>query len=315
VPDPKASKGGKSTLRFRVGGVLWNETDSLYGKKSKDLVYVTRVSDDDELTIRTGDGTTGSRLPSGTENITATYRHGLGKAGNVDAGAIKTLLDRPKGLKSAYNPQPAKGGTDPESMERARVNAPNTVRTFDRAISLRDYEDLARGYNGIAKAKAGMTWENEEEVILLTIAGDDGVTIEEGDNIHDYFSDYLDNHRDPNHTVRILPHGETPIYLEAIVQVDPTYRVEDVVEAAEKAVMNYFDFDNLQFGEGIHKSDVYAVLQKVEGVTAVKIEYLYDTTKTYATLGAEAHIAIDIDKIAVLKTADMKITADFTQGE
>jgi hypothetical protein len=56
------------------------------------------------------------------------------------------------GLKSVTNPAGAAGGADPESLDQARTNAPNTVRTFGRIVSLRDFEDAAREFAGVAKA-------------------------------------------------------------------------------------------------------------------------------------------------------------------
>src|SRR5690242_21545550 len=58
--------------------------------------YVTGpASDDERMTVRFGDGTRGARLPTGTENVTAEYRTGIGRAGVVDAGRITLLATRP----------------------------------------------------------------------------------------------------------------------------------------------------------------------------------------------------------------------------
>ena len=67
-----------------------------------------------------GDGVRGARPPSGVNNVRATYRKGLGAAGNVAAESLTQLTQRPLGLKSVSNPLPAEGGTDPESAELAR---------------------------------------------------------------------------------------------------------------------------------------------------------------------------------------------------
>ena len=71
-----------------------------------------------------GDGRSGARLPSGTNNVRATYRKGLGVDGNVVAGSLTQLMTRPLGLKSVSNPLPAEGGTDPEAASAARQSIP-----------------------------------------------------------------------------------------------------------------------------------------------------------------------------------------------
>ena len=53
----------------------------------------------------------------------------------------------------------------------ARRNAPLTVLTLDRIVSLRDYEDFARAFGGIAKALATWTWDGQRQGIFVTVAG------------------------------------------------------------------------------------------------------------------------------------------------
>ena len=166
--------GTETTLQVRVNDVLWHEAPTLFGRGPRDRVYTTRAGDDGKVTVLFGDGRTGARLPSGTENVRATYRKGIGKAGNVKAGQLSLLLTRPLGVRAALNPLPAAGGDDPETLDRARRNAPLTVLTLDRIVSLRDYEDFARAFAGIAKALATWTWDGERQGVFVTVAGVDG---------------------------------------------------------------------------------------------------------------------------------------------
>ena len=76
-------------------------------------------------------------------------------------------------------PSPPTGGDDPESLDRARLNAPLTVLTLDRIVSLRDYEDFARAFAGIAKALATWTWDGERQGVFVTVAGVDGTPLAE----------------------------------------------------------------------------------------------------------------------------------------
>ena len=51
-------------------------------------------------------------------------------------------------------PDRAEGGVDPERRTRRAASIPLGVRTLGRAVSLLDYEDFARAFTGVAKAKA-----------------------------------------------------------------------------------------------------------------------------------------------------------------
>ncbi len=99
VPEAGAKNGAANTLELRVDGVLWHEADTLYGQGGDQRVYTTRVDDDGVMSVHFGDGQTGARLPTGSGNVAATYRQGIGSDGNVAAGSLTTLLDKPVGLK------------------------------------------------------------------------------------------------------------------------------------------------------------------------------------------------------------------------
>src|SRR5690606_5037072 len=100
------------------------EAASLFAADSQAHSYETSVDDAQVTTIRFGDGVEGARLPTGTSNVRVQYRKGTGLAGNVAAGQLTTLLTRPLGVSEVSNPEPATGGDDPESLDRARENAP-----------------------------------------------------------------------------------------------------------------------------------------------------------------------------------------------
>ena len=119
VSQPGAPNGVEDTLQIRVDGVLWTKVTTLLGAASDARVYTTSVSDDGKMTAQFG-GEPGARLPSGRNNIVAQYRQGLGPDGNVGAGVITTLLDRPAGLKAVLNPEAASGGAAQEPLEMAR---------------------------------------------------------------------------------------------------------------------------------------------------------------------------------------------------
>ena len=131
-----------------------------------------KIDDDARATVLFGDGVEGARLPSGDHNLRATYRKSLGLAGNVAAGKITNLLSRPLGVTGASNPAPATGGEDPETIDKARSNAPVTVLTLDRAVSIRDYQDFARAFAGIAKAHALWIAAGPARGVFLTVAGE-----------------------------------------------------------------------------------------------------------------------------------------------
>lgn len=287
---PSADPGGlKSSLKVLVNRVLWQETPSLYGQSPGAQVHTTRIADDSSITVQFGDNVTGAAPFSGRGNVMAIYRHGLGLAGRVRANTLTTLLDRPVGLKSVTNPQPAEGGADPETLDAARENAPLTVRTFGRAVSLRDFEDLVTATGEIAKAKATWVWNGEARTVHLTVAGQAAGTFSPDALSRIHAS--LTAQRDPNHTLFLDNFVRVPLVIAATIHIADAYVAADVEEAARTALLGALSFEALRFGQPLHLSDIYAVLQGVVGVVWVKVDLFQfkDQSPAYlAARGADA---------------------------
>jgi hypothetical protein len=291
IADSTSQGGAASTLSIKVGGVGWKARAGLFGAGQQDRIYTTSIDDDHETTVQFGDGSNGARLPTGKANIVARYRQGIGSDGILVAGQITTALDRPRGLKAVVNPVPATGGADAETSSGARENAPNTVRTFDRAVSLRDFEDLAREFARVDKALATWVWTGEERAVHLTVAGLDGVGLtatQLGD-----LRTYLDVRRDPNRVLLIS--GYLPVDIEVVLSVSVADdRLTDEVSAAvEAAIEEYFEFDERRFAQAVHLSDIYAEAQGVDGVVSVRVNVLrYQSDAVAVAHGAGPEQAI-----------------------
>jgi hypothetical protein len=271
--------GVASTLQLRVNDVLWDEAPTLYRRPPAERIYVTRRSDEGKTTAQFGDGVTGARLPSGVENITATYRVGLGLGGLVKANQISLLLTRSLGLKEVVNPLPATGAADAETRDEARENAPFTVLTLERIVSLQDFEDFARAYPGIGKAQATWLWQGEHKLIHVTIAGADGRSISTVSALYKNLILSMESARDPGPHVRVA--SFTPLFfnLQAKLLVTRGYLAEKVRAAAIVAILSAFSFPRRAFGQAVTKGEVYSVIQGVEGVDAVDVDRFHLSSK------------------------------------
>ena len=99
----------------------WHEVRQLRRRRSPaDRAFIDRTDDDGEDGRRLRRRRAGARVPTGVENVTAVYRTGIGKAGNVGAGQISLLATRPLGVKDVVNPLRASGGADREDRDQAR---------------------------------------------------------------------------------------------------------------------------------------------------------------------------------------------------
>lgn len=274
VSAPTAS-GGASTLELRVADVLWTEAPTLYQASPGARVYQTRQDDDGLTTVEFGDGVEGARLPSGQSNVRARYRKGLGVAGNVAAGQLTTLLSRPLGVSEVVNPEPATGGEDGELLERARDNAPLTVLTLDRAVSITDYASFARAFAGIDKAHALWIPAGPAQGVFLTIAGVDGAVVPPSGATFASLGAALRNHGDALVPLHLRNHLGVRFRVRLSVKVLASHETDPVLQALEAALRAHFSFARRQFGQTVSVDEVAAVAQAVAGVQAVHVTRLH----------------------------------------
>ena len=274
---PPAGAPLASSLAIWVNELQWREVPTLFGAGPHDRVFIVRLADDGTAAIKFGDGTNGARLPTGQENVRAVYRQGIGLAGLVQADQIKLLLTQPLGVKGVTNPLAPQGAADPQVLADARANAPRTVLTLDRVVSLQDYEDFARDFPGVAKAHAAWTWSGQRPGVLLTLLGPEGAAISETGPPADPLRAALVLQGIPRVPVLIVSRPPSLFQLSGTVQVAAD-RVPAVVEADMRAaLLAAFSFSAREFGQGLPVSEVIAVIQNVPGVAFIDVVHFQKT--------------------------------------
>jgi hypothetical protein len=267
--------GASPEITLRVDDIAWKPRDTLFGSTPRERAFVLQGDEQGRKFVQFGDGVSGARLSSGQNNVRATYRKGLGVAGNLAAESLSQLTQRPLGVKGVSNPLPAEGGTDPESSEEARQTMPLGTRTLGRAVSLLDYEDFARAFAGVAKARAEVLHLSAGPVIAITIAGPGGVVISPSSPVWIHLAEALAGSGDPHVAVRLLAHQPGTFRLGLKIQREPDFESSLVLAAVERALRVRFGFEARALGQPVHQSEVIAVAQAVRGVSAVDLDFLY----------------------------------------
>jgi len=262
--------GAEAALEVRINDVRWHEAPTLYSAGTNDRTYVLKIGEDGAATLQFGDGRHGARLPTGQENVRATYRKGMGAGGNLKPGQLSQLLTRPLGLKAVSNPQPALGGVDADSIEKARRSMPLGVRTLGRLVSLKDYEDYARAFTGIAKAQAVVLNTCAGRTVFVTVAGDNGEI--PPDSTLTQLLQALKRGGDPLAHCELAPYRKAPFSLALRIKYDADHQSAKVITDTEAALRAAFSFDAREFGQPVSRSEVMAVAQKVEGVLGVALD-------------------------------------------
>ncbi|UUY07417.1 putative baseplate assembly protein [Pseudomonas sp. J452] len=301
--------GRASSLELRINDVLWSEAPTLYHAAANARSYETSQDEAGYTTLQFGDGNEGARLPSGHSNVRVRYRKGLGGAGNLAAGKLTTLLSRPLGVSEVVNPVPASGGEDGESLAQARGNAPLTVLTLDRAVSIADYANFARAFAGIDKAHALWIPSGPARGVFLSLAGAQGATVAEGDTVYASLRAALLAYGDPLVPLRMVGYADARFRCRLAIKVLAEYDGELVLGQVEAALREHFGFAKRDFGQTVSVDELAAVAHGIAGVQAVQVSRLYRQGQPPG-LAPRLYAALPVASLSGLPQAAELLTLD-----
>jgi len=263
--------GRQSTLQVLVNGVAWTEVDGLYAATPSQQVFDVLNQSDGSADVLFGDGDEGALLPTGQNNLLANFRIGLGSSGNVPAGTLTTLIDRPLGVTGVTNPEAATGGQQPQSPDDISDRAPLSVLTLGRAVSLSDYENYAVGFAGITKAHALWNPSGRSRGVFLTVAGVGGAALSAANPTLNNLIASLRNYGNPLIPITAQSFVETLFAFSADLLYDPSYQQPDVRARVLQTLSTSFSFATRDFGQGVSVDEISTLIQNVPGVVAVNV--------------------------------------------
>jgi hypothetical protein len=264
--------GIESTLEVFVDGVRWKRVPDFVGRGPREHIYTVRTDNDDRTSVHFGDGHAGARAPTGVENVSAVYRSGIGRAGNVRAGQVSLLQSRPLGVRDVVNPLRASGGADRESRDQARSNAPLAVRALDRLVSVADYADFARTFAGIGKAVAAELSDGRQTVVHVTAAGADDAPIGLESDLFANLRKALREFGDAFQPIALDVRELLLLVIEARLKILPDHQWEVVSPAVRAALVQAFSFERRGLGQDVARSEIIAAIQAVRGVDWVDLD-------------------------------------------
>jgi hypothetical protein len=265
--------GSTSSLEVTVNGAAWEGVPTLYAQTPNAQVFATINQSSGGAIVQFGDGSEGATVPTGQNNIMANYRVGIGSAGNVAASSITTLVDRPVGVSGVTNPMAATGGQDAQSVDDIRVNAPLSVQTLGRAVSITDYQNFAVTFAGISKASALWIPNGANRGVFLTVAGVNGASVANTQTLIN-LTNALIAYGNPQIAINVQSFYETIFSVRAAIAYDPAYDMTAVNNAVTAALLSTYSFASRNFGQGVSADEVATLIQGVAGVIAVNVTQL-----------------------------------------
>jgi len=272
-----APNGRGSTLEIRVNGLLWREVDSFFGTTAEDAVYIVRQNEDHDSFV------TFWRLPAGVDNVVARYRFGAGAA-KPPAGTMTQAVRPVKGVR-VVNPVMPWGGADADRPRDIRRNAPSVALTLGRAISLADFEAMARSF-GAVNVAAGWAWDHALQRAVAKL-----FCIASGSDISASLRGFLAGQSDPSVMIVVAP--ASPVTARLIVDFTADERAERAtVLAALVAALSDDEHGllahaNVPIGGSIFRSVLEREVLAVPGVASINGITVNGTTMPVALSAAE----------------------------
>jgi hypothetical protein len=281
--DPSAPDGRRPFLEISVDGIVWSRVDTLFDTAPDARIYIVRQNSDGTSRIVFGDGINGAIPPSGGDNIMAVwYRHGAGSA-KPPAGFIQQLKRPVTGVSRVRSPLPASGGADADSADDLRDNAPGFALALGRAVSIDDFEALARGFAGVLNAAAGWAWDGRKQRAVATI----WIIADQGDP-GDELTSWLKGLSAPGLGITVklaVVHALDTLSIDIAVHAD--HDSEQVRIAALSALFDpqygVLSPVNIAIGQPIYRSAIVKALHLVSGVSSVRSVRLGGTPLDFAS--------------------------------
>ena len=238
--------------------------------------------------VREADGSLrnyGAIPPKGAALRIPRYRSGGGRRGNVARGAISVLKSSVPYVGQVENRAPAAGGVDAEDIESAKVRGPILLRSRNRAVTVEDYEELAReAASDIARVRCVPAGGDDERAVRVLVVPAVGENVDLGfeqlvpnEATLAAIAGYLEERRVIGVRVIVEPPVYQGITVVARLRARRGVRAARLTTEALAALHRHFhpvvggdDGTGWPFGRAVHIGEVYSVLQSVPGTEYVE---------------------------------------------
>jgi len=226
-----------------------------------ELAQATQISAPDQFPA-----TPPPELLGEVTTLVATYRMGAGAA-SPPAGTLTVIANPYPGLRAVLNPLAVGGGADPAQPSQIRRDAPRSVLTFGRAVSVFDYAAIAAQAPGVTRANAVWGWDDAIQRALVRVyVGDTPAAAISA-------CQALSAASDPNRPVKVTQATEFDVALGLTLIYTPGIDTDQLTQAVQTALadteVGLFGAWNLNVGQTVFVSQIEAAVLAVSGAVAL----------------------------------------------
>lgn len=289
------------------GSTQWTQVDYLIEYGPQDQVFTVSTDANNVTSINFGDSINGL-IPGASLTIFASYTIFLGSAGNVSAGQVGVMVQNINGIQvpfqsagsTLYQSSAMTGGSDPETNDQIRANAPLSYSVQQRAVTLQDYENLALNVPGVLMTSA---IANHATSVTLYALGPNYQPVSTGlqTNISNYFVNKIlagTSVTIGNPSVILVDVGSSGSNMT--LQVLPNYNQGVVLNNVQTALTAILSPPNTTFGMLLNVSTLYAAVMSVPGVAYALIPVMTREDTTQANTNPIQFRPSEIPNVGIL---------------
>lgn len=268
----------------------WREVSSWDGIGPFDRVYVLEP---ETGTLVFGDGRIGRVLPAEPDehkpdehkNVTVDYRIGGGESGNVPAHSLDSSVTAVLPALPVVQPYAATGGAAAETLSAAKARAVRKLAEITRAVTLKDYEQLALATPGVPVARAHAIPDYHPTMPCLAVSGSITVVVlphcpalkpQPTHAMLNAVRQHLDRHRLLTSEIHVIAPHYVTVAVSATLHIRSGVDGRALIAQAQQALQAFFDPQHggpaqqgWPIGRTVFRSELLALLNNLDGVMHV----------------------------------------------
>lgn len=326
LPDAPVTRNPEPAVQLDItfpgepAAETWTPVPNLLDSQPFDQHFVVETDDDGASFLRFGDDQYGRR-PFDAERVVGRYRIGNGQLGNAGWGTLVHLVDPGvviPAITRIWQPLPASGGEEPETIEHVRQIAPEAFRAIQfRAVTERDWEEMALRHPDVAAAKASFRWTGSWHTVFIAIHPVDAANLRRlpggGTELQPDFARVIKAHvtrfKLAGYDLNIRAAIYVPLEIDIRICVRDGHFRGDVLVEVQHVLSNrrfadgttgFFFPLRFGFGSAVYLSQLYAAVSAVEGVNSaeiVKFKRYWDPPRGELDKGAIAMTPFEIPRL------------------
>jgi hypothetical protein len=251
----------------------WSLRRDLLNSGPLDDDFTVDMDNDRRARLRFGFGQQG-RQPLAGDRFEATYRVGEGAQGNVKAETLTRVVTDRQSISRVRNPLPARGGTEPETIVDAGLNAPSAFTTQRRCVIDDDYVRVVESHPEVAKAVVEVRWMGGWHTAFIYVQRSGALPVDAA--FKREIARYIQRYLVSGHEVEIRGPRFVALQIALKIVLKPHISGNQMSNALLQTFSTqpdgFFYPGDFTFGQALYQSQVVGRAATVPGVARVEVE-------------------------------------------